>query len=282
MKFFVYVAAAELVILIFVCLTFFVSSIWEKEKRASVYGALQLAVPVVMLICLMVLDATGFFNTVAGGKVLIGVIILIALAVWLIARKTEPNPRALEGTRGLITGDVKRFDERETVFTRNRHLKSGTEQYRIFYEAHPELESIDAERRKLGGVVGKPGFIDRPYEKPNLAAAMALGSLPLHLSAPAIVKPKAEPPFDNWKIELSPEDATIRVKGFAKHLGAELVGITEINPLWTYSHRGEIFNDNWEDWGAELNLSHKYAIVFTQEMSFDTLQASPPSLPSCR
>lgn len=275
MKFFVYVAAAELVILIFVSLTFLVSSIREKENRASVFGALQLAVPVVMLLCLIVLQAAGFFDTGSGGKILIGGIILIALAVWLIARKTASNPKALEGTQGLITADVKRFDERETVFSRNRVLKPGTEQYRIFYEDHPELESIDAQRRKLGGVAGKPGFIDRPYEKPNLAASMALASLPLHLSDPAIVKPRAEAPFNNWKIELTPEDATTRVKGLAKHLGAELVGITEINPLWIYSHRGEIFNDNWEDWGMEINLSHKYAIVFTQEMSFDVIQSAP-------
>ena len=84
--------------------------------------------------------------------------------------------------------------------------------------------SAAAPAQSIGRRAGKPGFIDRPYEKPNLAASMALASLPLHLSSPAIVKPKAEPPFDNWKIELTPQDATIRVKGLAKHLGAELVG----------------------------------------------------------
>lgn len=31
-------------------------------------------------------------------------------------------------------------------------------------------------------------------------------------------------------IELSSEEASIRVKGFAKSIGAALVGITEINP----------------------------------------------------
>ena len=29
----------------------------------------------------------------------------------------------------------------------------------------------------------------------------------------------------------------------------QFVGIAEINPLWVYSHRGEIFHENWEDWG---------------------------------
>ena len=275
MKIFFYIAVAELALLIFISLTFLVSSIWEKEKRASVFGGLQLAVPLVLLVCLVYLQTTRFFNTNGGAAILSGGVILIALAGWLTARRTSLNPRALEGAPGLITGDVKRFDERGTVFSRNRVLKPGSEQYRIFYEAHPELESIDSDRRKLGGVAGRPGFIDRPYEKPNLAASAALASLPLYLSDPDIIKPRADASFADRKIELGPEDATVRVKGLAKHLGAELVGITEINPLWTYSHRGEIFHDNWEDWGRELNLNHKYAIVFTQEMSFEIIQAAP-------
>ena len=38
--------------------------------------------------------------------------------------------------------------------------------------------------------------------------------------------------------------STERVKGYARNRGADLVGITEINPLWLYSHRGEIFHEN--------------------------------------
>ncbi|GAJ20577.1 unnamed protein product, partial [marine sediment metagenome] len=45
--------------------------------------------------------------------------------------------------------------------------------------------------------------------------------------------------------------------------------------LWIYSHRGEIFNENWEDWGGEIELGHKYAIVFAEEMSFDLVGPAP-------
>jgi len=85
---------------------------------------------------------------------------------------------------------VQRFDERETVFSRNRALLPGSEQYQRFYAKHPEYEEYDAARRKLGGPVGKPGLIDKPHEKPNLAASVASANFSLQLSVPEIVTPK--------------------------------------------------------------------------------------------
>ena len=71
--------------------------------------------------------------------------------------------------------------------------------------------------------------------------------------------------------------STERVKGYARNRGADLVGITEINPLWLYSHRGEIFHENWQDWGKEIKVEHKYAIVFATEMSFEMVGTGPHS-----
>jgi hypothetical protein len=82
-------------------------------------------------------------------------------------------------------------------------------------------------------------------------------------------------PYFQEESSLSPEDATSRVKGLAKHLGADLVGITEIDPLWVYSRRGEIFWDNWDEWGGEIELHHRYAIVFAMAMSRDMVWAAP-------
>jgi reductive dehalogenase len=54
-----------------------------------------------------------------------------------------------------------------------------------------------------------------------------------------------------------------------------LIGISELNPSWIYSHRGEIFHENWEDWGREIDLNHRYVIIFTTEMSFEMIAAAP-------
>jgi hypothetical protein len=64
----------------------------------------------------------------------------------------------------------------------------------------------------------------------------------------------------------SPEEATDRVKGLALSLGANLVGIAEINSLWVYSTRGHIKDDNWDRWGSAIDLSHTFAITFAIEM----------------
>ncbi|MBW1801007.1 MAG: hypothetical protein JRJ85_09790, partial [Deltaproteobacteria bacterium] len=72
------------------------------------------------------------------------------------------NPMTLQGAKGLMTGKVRRFDERDHVFARNRALRPGSEQYRAYYTAHPDREDFDARRRERGGPMGPPGTLDKP------------------------------------------------------------------------------------------------------------------------
>ncbi len=53
------------------------------------------------------------------------------------------------------------------------------------------------------------------------------------------------------------------------------MGITRINPLWVYSHRGEIFYENWEQWGREIAVDHSYAVVFAVEMDWKMVSTAP-------
>jgi hypothetical protein len=54
-----------------------------------------------------------------------------------------------------------------------------------------------------------------------------------------------------------------------------VIGIAEINPLWIYSHRGEIFHEDWEDWGNAIPIDHKFAVVVAEEMSLDMIGPAP-------
>jgi len=258
-------------------LCFFISCIWEKEKRASVFAGLQFLGMFIVLIVYLYLIGIGFFKTNLGLALLIAMYIFASLAAFLLMKKTAPNPKALKGTKGIIAGDVKRQDERAIVFARNRSLIPGSDQYKAFYREYPEYEAYDTKRRELGGPLGHPGTIDRPYEGPNVAATLASASIPMHLSTPNAFNPQPHPELKGKKFELNPEEATERVKGYARNRGADLVGITEINPLWVYSNRGEIFHENWEDWGKEIKVEHKYAIVFATEMSFEMVGTGPHS-----
>jgi len=271
----IFIAALALMVQAFIGLTFFISCIWEKEKRATVFAGLQFLGMLALVVVFFFLREIDFLETKLGLALLIAGLIFGALAAFLLIRRTTPNQRALEAARGLIVGKVKRHDEREIVFARNRSLRPDSEQYKLFYKEHPEYEEFDAKRRKMGGPLGHPGTIDGPHQGSNVAATLASVSIPLHLSAPDKVKPQTYPELRGKKISLSPEEATERVKGYARNLGADLVGITEINPLWVYSHRGEIFHENWEDWGKEIKVEHKYGVVFAMEMSFEMVGTAP-------
>ena len=263
---------------------FLISSIWEREKRASVFGALQFLGLICPVIGFIYIHSTGFFNSKIGVYMLTLLFFCWVVALILFCRKTSPNKKALKGTSGYISGHVTRFDERDHVFSRNRSLMPGSEQYKAYYQTHPELEDMDAKRRARGGPTGKPGSIDKPYADANVAGTLASASLAHFLSEPDKYSPAPhmalKEKLAQQKVQMSPEEATIRVKGYAKALGASMVGVTKINPLWIYSHRGEIFNNNWNDWGKEININHGYAIVCAEEMNADMVGCAPHT-PTC-
>ena len=273
----VFIGAIALGIQAVIGLGFFVSCIVERETRASVYAFVQFALMVAVLATYLILARNGFFYQPLGGKVFI-LLICIGLAGLFLVMRRESNPRAKGGSQGYVVGKVRRFDERDLVFARNRTLRPGTEPYKAYYDMHPEHEAPDAQRREKGGVTGHVGKIDYPHSGFEVAMAAACLSIPHYLSSPHVVKPGTHPMAKQYVKFNSPYDAqeaTGRIKGFTKKLGADLVGVARIKPSWIYSHRGEIFNENWEDWGQPIGLEHKYAIVFAEEMDWDLTMTSP-------
>ena len=271
----IFLGVLGLAVQAFIGLAFFFSSVWEKERRATVFAAVQFAGMTALLIIFLLMALSGFFKTAPGMVLLIAGYITVVFAAIFMVRKTAPNLRALQGTAGYMVSKGNRFDERVQVFARNRSIRPGSKQYHQFYRDHPELEKYDSERREKGGPLGKIGLIDKPDEGPNVAALLASISIPIHLCSPEVVKPDSHPLMNGKKIDLSPSEATIRIKGYATNIGADLVGIAKINPLWIYSHRGEIFHENWEEWGREIPADHKFAVIVAHEMSVDMIGSAP-------
>jgi reductive dehalogenase len=265
------VGAVVLVISALIGLSFFISSVWEKEERATTFAGLQFAATLALVILFFLLVRIDFFETTVGLVLLVGGILAGAAGVFLLIRRSGANFRALEGTRGVVVGEVKRWDEREIVFARNGYLEPGSERYREFYAKHPEWEAVDAKRREKGGALGEMGRIDKPHDGPNRAAIMASGLFAMQLATPDKVKLQPRGPI----LDLTPEQAPERVKGYAKHVGADLVGITEIDPRWIYSHRGMALPLAEEEWGQEIEVGHRYAIVFAEEMSREMIRPAP-------
>jgi reductive dehalogenase len=234
----------------------------EREPRAPKVGLAAVAVTLILGVLIVWVPLLRWPIAILFG--------LLVLAALTLAFPGKPNPRAGQGSSGHVVGAVTRVDERNIVFARNRSLPPGSEVYKRYYEMHPELEARDAERRTKGGPVGRPGSIDGGY-RPNVSMIATTFGLP------AMLGPQAEPEPDATRprCELDPARASEIVKGFALHLGAAQAGICRVDPRWAYSHRGEIFYNNWEEWGKELPEPLPYAVVIATEMDRENVGAGP-------
>ncbi|MFH1833826.1 MAG: hypothetical protein ABH877_02275, partial [bacterium] len=116
-----------------------------------------------------------------------------------------------DSPRYRLVGTVTRFDERDNVQARYG-LAPGSDQYRDYYQAHPEYQKEDDEIRALPGV----GRVGNPLDLPLLmkqVESIARNSAESLVDGP--VAPERQ--------VLSPERAAEKIRGFARHLGADLV-----------------------------------------------------------
>ncbi|MCF8128922.1 MAG: hypothetical protein K9N10_10445, partial [Deltaproteobacteria bacterium] len=210
-------------------------------------------------------------------------IMLVFSALLLIPpRKTA---RSLKGADGYLAGDGSDFvpfDERDMSFARNRGLIPGSKQYETYYRMHPERKEHDDKRREKGGPLGRPGSIDGGY-RPNVSMLVSSFELPNMVGSKARVDPNSAgaqstytakgetpPPFS-----MEPEKATHIVKEWARHLGADLVGICKVDPRWAYSHKGEIHYGEWEEWGSEIPEPLPFAVVVATAMDREMVATAP-------
>ena len=98
----VLITVVALIVHTFVCLAYFVSSIWEKEKRASIFAGLQLVLPLGLLGFVLHLSGSGFFDSISGMLLLVAGVILIVLAPVLLPW----IPGRAFSLKGTITGLV--------------------------------------------------------------------------------------------------------------------------------------------------------------------------------
>ena len=234
----------------------------ERERRAAAVGAIVLAL--LAALGLLVASVPGVRLPVA-----VGFALFLGFVLLLTVPGRNPPDTAQGAMRHAVATPV-RFDERDIVFARNRSLPPGSDVYRRYYAAHPERERRDDERRRKGGTVGRIGAIDDSY-RPNVAMIQACFEMPGILGRLA----EATPSDGAGREPMDPARAARVIKGLARRLGADLVGICRVNPAWAYSHRGEIFYDNWEEWGAEMPAPLPFAVVVGTEMDHANVGAAP-------
>ena len=103
------IAVAASIITAIIGLSFLISCIWEKEARASLFAGFQFVLMLGLVILLLYLESIGLFETRAGATYLIVGLVISGGFVALFILTIGSNTKALQGTRGLIVGCVKRY-----------------------------------------------------------------------------------------------------------------------------------------------------------------------------
>ena len=157
---------------------------------------------------------------------------------------------------------TRRFDERDIMFARAR-LQPGSERYKAYYAMRPENEAVDNLFRAQPGLLSP----DAKYADPMLFAAPEAS---FTLTDAMHVMVEGEPASQKVSLPENPA-RTEFVKSLARYFGALDVGITELKPEHVYSHIGR----GPGEWGAPLEVEHKYAIAFTVEMDYEIMGTAP-------
>jgi ferredoxin len=147
-----------------------------------------------------------------------------------------------------VNGLRERYDERDNVQARGT-LTPGTPEYDEYYGRRPELRRRDDATRALPGM----GLVGSPLDLPLLGTEHDfLARLGREDMVDGVPAPE--------RAQLSPERAAVKVKGFARHLGAQLVRIGPLDPANVYSHIGKTWGDPARAWGQPIVLDHPHAV----------------------
>ncbi|UCF85730.1 MAG: reductive dehalogenase [Desulfobacteraceae bacterium] len=251
-------------------------SIREQEHKAPRFGLLGLSFHGLLAVLILVWPPSRVPLTWLFG------LLLAAGAFFFIP--IPGGARMLRGAGGYLAAEGAKFeqmDERDIMFARNRSLRPESKEYESYYTMHPENKAYDDRRRAIGGPLGKPGSIDGSY-RPNVSMLVSSFELPNMLGDKAYVNRNSAAAMSTYadksglpSEKMDPAKATKIVKGWAKHLGADLVGICKIDRRWAYSHKGEVHYGEWEEWGKEVSEPLPYAVVVATEMDHDMVATAP-------
>lgn len=237
------------IVLILFFLVFSVFSILEKEKRAFWRSTLFFFILLSLNFILFLLEAP-LQNWLFGS---VFILTMAAISSLLLSPSKKKSIK--------IVGQQKRVDERDIIFARFDY-KEGTEIFDDYYRRRPEYKDIDNKIRKIAEVLS-PSHIKKSPWLFSLAAA-EFDFLEHQITEVSADKNKE-------KFNSSPAENTRRIKKVIGYLGSEACGICLLNQPYVYSHVGR----GPEPYGKQIELEHKYAIVFAVEMDTAMIASAP-------
>lgn len=170
--------------------------------------------------------------------------------------------REIQRPKYEIVGELERFDEADNAQARGE-LLPDSQQWREYFDKHPELESYSQDWLKLPPLGGKAPVAD----------GMMLGSMFETIGLMSTDEILDGPPASQ-KVLMSPERYTEKIKGFAHLLGADMVRIGPLNPAWVYSHVGRSHYPG-KIIGPAIKLPHNSAIVVAVPLNREMVRQAP-------
>lgn len=234
-------------------LGFVLTSLCERRWRPAGVAVLLFAPLVALFAAALTIDYP------ARSGVVLAVLVLETTGALLLTLPLGTSPRL------RIPGPQTRVDERDAIFHRFYRLQPGTPEFEQYYSTYPDKRALDDEVRSLPGLAAPDSKTYHPLTSHFQTATFdVLEGVTREIEW----QPAAA---EDTPIQASPEEFTRRVKGFARYLGADLVGTTRLNPAYVYSHIGR----SPGEWGAPVALDHAYAIAIAVEMSHEMIRHAP-------
>ncbi|MFO8035535.1 MAG: 4Fe-4S dicluster domain-containing protein [Anaerolineales bacterium] len=221
---------------------------WERERKAMVRSFL--------------IAAAGF--TLSLGALLLPDPLqtaLMALLLCILAASLIVYLWPIGEVPKTVSVPTKRHDEREIMFARAR-LEPGSPEYEKYYKLHPNQKVEDDKTRAKPGLLSPHAQFTDPYHIAAIQASFQFTETLRH-AVDGPTAPERKSP--------STQEMTAYVKSLATYYGALDVGITKLQPHHIYTHIGR----GSGEYGAEIDLDHTHAIVFTVEMDFEMTRAAP-------
>lgn len=247
----IWIVAGEVAfaLLILILAWFAFTSFMEREKRAfgRSFILLLILIPVNGILFLLPFQQKTWVFILASA-------LLVFFILWLLL---SPAPKkTIE-----MVGTMEKIDERDVIFARFDY-QEGTQIFQDYYRSHPEYESIDREIRELPDVLSPPQLKKDPV---LFSLAAAEFDFLEHLLTEVAGKRSPD------KESFSAQKNTKTIKNVIGYLGSNLCGICVLKQSYVYSHVGR----GPESYGHEIELNHKYAIVFAVEMDLAMVSAAP-------
>lgn len=163
-----------------------------------------------------------------------------------------------------IVGKIEPFDERNTVFSRNWWDLPYLAKVKKAIAKAPvdDLDRLEGRALAAGAIYvdDKAGSVDPRYYGYYGHVRGGGGLYDWDEPANSVQYPINDP-----------SQMSERIKKVAKFYGADLVGITKVDPNWVYSNYFEGATGE----NGDLNIPYKYAVVMGIEMNWDEINGSP-------